>query len=142
ADLRGHGRSPGRRGVVRRYDDLLADVRATLDWAAKNHPTLPCFLLGHSNGGLLALWLAQGLEPEPVATNQDGRSRRHPAGLILSNPSVQIIAPVPPAKRKVGQVLLYYAPWLTLSGKLDASLLTRDPASQREHETDPLRHSR
>src|SRR5690349_18953151 len=34
-DLRGHGRSPGRRGVVRRYGDLVSDVRAALYWASR-----------------------------------------------------------------------------------------------------------
>ena len=86
-DLRGHGRSPGRRGVIRRYDDLVADIRAALDWAARERPGLPCFLLGHSNGGLLALRLV--LEADP------GHDGPPPAGLILSNPSLQIVTPIP-----------------------------------------------
>src|SRR4051812_13241173 len=132
-DQRGHGRSPGRRGVIRRYDDLIADVRAALDWAARERPGLPRFLLGHSNGGLLSMRLAletdQGLNGAPV-------------GLILSNPSLQIVTPIPPAKLAFGRCLLYLAPALTLTGKLAPSLMTSDPAMQREHETDPLRHSR
>src|SRR5215213_5787296 len=40
-DLRGHGRSPGRRGVVRRYDDLIDDLRATVAWAGRARPGLP-----------------------------------------------------------------------------------------------------
>lgn len=132
-DLRGHGRSPGRRGVVRRYDDLIADVRAALDWSARERPGLPCYLLGHSNGGLLALRLA--LETDRGAAGA-------PAGLILSNPSIQIVTPIAPVKLAFGRLLLYAAPRLTLSGKLAPSLMTSDPAMQREHETDPLRHSR
>src|SRR5690348_14726200 len=57
-DLRGHGRSPGRRGVVRRYEDLTDDVAATLDWTARQRRDLPRFLLGHSNGGQVALRVA------------------------------------------------------------------------------------
>src|SRR5262249_19121647 len=38
--------------------------------------------------------------------------------------------------------LLRLAPWVTLSGYLDSTLMTRDPEQQREHQTDPLRHSR
>jgi alpha-beta hydrolase superfamily lysophospholipase len=65
-----------------------------------------------------------------------------PAGLILSNPALQIVAPISPAKLAFGRLLQHVAPGFALSGKLDPSLMTRDPAMQREHETDPLRHSR
>jgi alpha-beta hydrolase superfamily lysophospholipase len=140
ADQRGHGRSAGRRGVVRRFDDLRADARAALDWTARNQPAAPRYLLGHSNGGLLTLLVARDLASDSDSAGL--RSDREPAGLILSNPALQIAAPVPPAKRAVGRLLLRCAPWLTLSGKLDPSLMTRDPAMQREHLTDPLRHSR
>jgi alpha-beta hydrolase superfamily lysophospholipase len=132
-DLRGHGRSPGRRGVVLRYEDLIADVRAALDWSARERLPLPLYLLGHSNGGLLTLRLA--METEPGAAGA-------PTGLILSNPSIQIVTPIPPLKLALGRLLLRLSPGVTLTGKLDPSLMTRDPAMQREHETDPLRHSR
>jgi alpha-beta hydrolase superfamily lysophospholipase len=132
-DLRGHGRSPGRRGVVRRYEDMIADVGAALAWSARERPGLPLFLLGHSNGGLLALRLALELDRYTTAA---------PSGLILSNPSIQIVTPIPPAKLALGRLLLRFAPGTTLPAKLDPALLTRDPEIQREHETDPLRHSR
>jgi alpha-beta hydrolase superfamily lysophospholipase len=136
-DHRGHGRSPGRRGVVGRYDDLVADVRAALSWSARERPGLPCYVLGHSNGGLLALLL--GLSR---GDNQAGGHPGRPAGLIVSNPALRVVAPIPPIKLVAGRCLLHLAPWVTLSGKLDAALMTRDPAFQREHEIDPLRHSR
>jgi alpha-beta hydrolase superfamily lysophospholipase len=140
-DQRGHGRNAGRRGVLRRYDDLVADVRAALDWAAQARPELPLYLLGHSNGGLLALALALDLEREREQ-QPEGIRRVVPAGVILSNPALAILAPVPRAKLALGRFLLHCAPWVTLSGYLDSALMTRDPAQQREHQTDPLRHSR
>src|SRR4051794_37845449 len=39
-DFRGHGRSPGRRGVVRRYEDLVTDLRSMVVWAGTNRPDL------------------------------------------------------------------------------------------------------
>lgn len=131
-DFRGHGRSPGRRGVVRRYADLIADVRAALEWSARERPGLPCFLLGHSNGGLLALLLA-------MTTPEGARS---PAGLIVSNPAIQIVTPIPRSKLALGRFLLYCAPGVTLAGKLDVALMTSDPLIQRERGSDTLRHSR
>src|SRR5271165_5726020 len=96
-DLRGHGRSSGRRGVVRRYEDLVEDLRAAIAWAMSRRPDVPLFLLGHSNGGQVVLRLA--LE------GADGV-----AGVIASNPSIQIAMPVPPRKLKIGKVLLSLAP--------------------------------
>src|SRR5262245_31272191 len=57
-DFRGHGMSPGRRGVVRRYEDLVGDLRGAVDWAREHRPGGPVFLLGHSNGGQVALRFA------------------------------------------------------------------------------------
>jgi alpha-beta hydrolase superfamily lysophospholipase len=128
-DLRGHGRSPGRRGFVGDYAELVSDLRATVTWAARTCPGLPCYVLGHSNGGQVALRL----------TLEDGSDL---AGLILSNPSLKLATRVPPLKLAIGRLLRRIAPGVTLSAKIDASQLTRDPAMQREHDTDPLRHSR
>jgi alpha-beta hydrolase superfamily lysophospholipase len=128
-DLRGHGRSPGRRGVVRRYEDLLSDLQAACAWAGRARSGLPRFVLGHSNGGQLALRLA--------LTEDAGL-----AGLIVSNPSLVLATKVPRYKVGIGRFLLRYAPSVTLSAKLPADMMTRDPEMQREHRTDPLRHSR
>lgn len=128
-DLRGHGRSPGRRGVVAAYEDLVADLRSVLDWARRARPGLPLFLLGHSNGGQVALRI--GLE------RKNGL-----AGLVLSNPALAVVAPVPAYKLAIGRLLQKVAPWVTLGAALPAERMTRDPVMQHEHETDPLRHSR
>ena len=52
------------------------------------------------------------------------------------------MTPVPAIKLLIGRVLLHLAPWVTLSGFIDAAQMTRDPEFQRAHEADPLRHSR
>jgi alpha-beta hydrolase superfamily lysophospholipase len=128
-DLRGHGRSPGRRGVVRRYEDLTDDLACVLDWAARTRPDVPRLLLGHSNGGQVALRVAL-----------DGQGAFD--GLIISNPALRIAVPIPPHKLKLGRFLLRYAPWVTLRSELQVDRLTRDPEIQRAHLADRLRHSR
>jgi alpha-beta hydrolase superfamily lysophospholipase len=128
-DFRGHGTSPGRRGVVRRYDELTGDLQSTLSWAARHTVDSPRFILGHSNGGQVALRLA--LE-----------ARAPIDGLIVSNPALRVALPIPPHTLRLGKLLLRYAPWVTLKGKVAAERLTRDPDMQREHRSDPLRHSR
>src|SRR4051812_1687572 len=54
-DLRGHGRSSGRRGHIEAFGDYLDDLDAVLALARKEHPGLPVVLVAHSNGGLIAL---------------------------------------------------------------------------------------
>jgi alpha-beta hydrolase superfamily lysophospholipase len=128
-DFRGHGRSPGRRGVVRRYEDLCDDLRAAVAWAGEERPGRPRFVLGHSNGGLVALRavLDGGLDV---------------AGIILSNPALRVASPVPKWKVGVGHVLRRVAPRVTLDTAVDLATLTRDPAMIAARRDDPLRHSR
>lgn len=130
-DFRGHGLSPGRRGVVGRYEELVSDLIAVLDWAGQACPGLPRFVLGHSNGGQVALRAA--LEP--------GADRRI-AGLILTNPSLSLARKVPGYKLRLGRFLLRHAPHVTLRAPLEPWRLTRDPEMQELRRGDPLCHSR
>jgi alpha-beta hydrolase superfamily lysophospholipase len=129
ADYRGHGRSSGARGVVRTYDDLRGDLSSMLAWTGTAYPGLPRFLLGHSNGGLVALQVALG----------DGQRL---TGLILSNPSIQLKARVPGWKKLVGEILHRVAPSWTLKTGLSDDELTRDPQQLQTIAADPLRHDR
>ena len=128
-DFRGHGRSPGRRGVVRRYEELCDDLRAAVAWAADERPGLPRFALGHSNGGQVVLraLLDGGLDV---------------AGLILSNPALRVASTIPRWKLGVGRVLRRFAPGVTLGTAVDLATLSRDPVMIAARRDDPLRHSR
>ncbi len=130
-DYRGHGRSGGKRGVVRTYADLSLDLAAAIDWATKARPGRRPFLFGHSNGGLVAIGsiLHRGGDPGL-------------AGLILSNPSLRVTAEVPPWKRAAGEVLRRVAPSVTLDAGLSAAQLTTDPEILATLQGDPLRHRR
>lgn len=128
-DFRGHGRSPGRRGVIGRYEELVADLAAAVAWAGEHRPDLPRFLLGHSNGGQVALHVA--LRDQDIL-----------AGLILSNPSLRIAAPVPRHKYYAGLFLRKFAPRVTLTSTVLDEHLTRDPARLAERKSDLLRHGK
>jgi alpha-beta hydrolase superfamily lysophospholipase len=128
-DFRGHGRSPGRRGLVRRYDEFTQDLRGALAWAERKDPERPRFVLGHSNGGLVTLRAAlAGLDDV--------------AGLILSNPALGLANPVPRHKRLAGAILRRCAPGVTLQTDLGPHLMTRDAEVLAGRAGDPLRHSR
>ena len=115
--------------MVRSYEDLSIDLDAANRRAAAGRPGLPRFLLGHSNGGLVAL--------RTVLDRDLGLS-----GLIVSNPSLRLSARVPRWKRLLGEVLLRVAPSITLRTGLNNEQLTHDPAVMAEIAADVLRHSR
>jgi acylglycerol lipase len=53
-DLRGHGKSDGRRLYAQSISDYVDDVRATVKLAKMHYPAEPLFMLGHSAGGVIA----------------------------------------------------------------------------------------
>ena len=61
-DLRGNGRSPGRRGHVGRAEELREDLHARVTLVRAEEPGLPLFLLGNSLGGIDRA----GLRPEKI----------------------------------------------------------------------------
>ncbi len=93
------------------------------------HPGLPLYLLSHSNGGLVAL--------RTLLDRDLGL-----AGLIVSNPPLRLSARVPAWKRLIGEILLRFAPGMTLSTGLTNDQLTRDPDMIAEISRDTLRHGR
>jgi len=129
-DHRGHGRSGGNRGHVVTFGQYLTDLRATVDLARKDIPAeMPCFLLGHSLGGLIALNFAQ----------------RHPDlvdGLVVSSPCLGMVIEVPPVKKALGSLMSRIWPGLTMGNELDATRISRDPAVVSAYESDPLVHDR
>lgn len=128
-DFRGHGRSPGKRGQVRSFDEYSSDLRGVLDWAAEHLPGRPRFLLGHSNGALVALRTELSF-----ATGLDG--------LIVTNPALCLAQPVPHVKRWLGAFLRRWAPGVTLSTAVATEEMTRDPTMRAGRDQDPLRHTR
>ncbi|WP_152049766.1 alpha/beta hydrolase [Tautonia marina] len=128
-DFQGHGRSPGRRGHLARYEQLIDNLESAILWAKRVRPGLPRFLLGHSNGGVVA---AQTVLRLPLAVD----------GLILSNPAIQLKYQPPWHKLAVGHTLRLLAPWITINGALPIEDLSRDPLQQLQLASDRLIHTR
>lgn len=121
-DLRGHGRSGGKRGFVERFDDYLDDV----DLLAERIPAdRPIFVMGHSMGGLvLARWLEEG--------------RGAAAGAVFASPYLRLARPPPPLKVAIGRAIGLAIPWLRLPSGLRIEDLTRDPDWREATRRDPL----
>ena len=50
-DLRGHGRSPGKRSYIGRFEDLVSDLSTFVSEVKRKNAGLPVFVFGHSMGG-------------------------------------------------------------------------------------------
>jgi alpha-beta hydrolase superfamily lysophospholipase len=123
-DLRGHGKSPGRRAYVRSADEYLDDVNAALTRARERFPRLPLFLLGHSmGGGMVALLVIR----DPQAAH----------GVVLSAPSIRGRRSVPRIVGTILRVIGRLLPRLRLN-KLDSALVSRDPDVVARYDSDPL----
>lgn len=124
-DFRGHGRSGGARWHVLRFGEYLDDLEVFLERVRAGASGRPLFLVGHSQGGLIAaLW---GLDP-----------RRPVAGVVLSSPWLRLAFEPPRLKVAVGRLLGTVWPSLPVPAGLDLATLTGDPEMQRWTEEDPL----
>jgi alpha-beta hydrolase superfamily lysophospholipase len=132
-DLRGHGRAPGKRVRIDRFDDYLLDADALLSVAARKDGSpndVPLFLMGHSMGGAIAALFAV----ERLAGS--GHSL---AGLILSSPALAPGRDVPRWMLTMSQIISRIWPGFPAM-KIDAALLSRDPAIVEANRNDPLVH--
>jgi len=127
-ELRGHGRSGGRRVYVDSWADFRDDVGRFVDLAVAERPALPLFLAGISMGGLIVT---------NYAAHRPGGLR----GVVALAPALGdtggsrfLLALLP--------VLSRVAPRLPINPKLDLLRLTRDPEMQRAYVADPLYQTR
>jgi alpha-beta hydrolase superfamily lysophospholipase len=127
-DLRGHGRSGGKRGHINSFDDYLDEIGLLIKMAKDRDPAKKVFLLGHSLGGLIA--------PEYALRNASQLT-----GLILSAPALRDKVKVPPAKAFLARILSQLAPTYSTTTGLDPNLLSRDPEVVRKYVEDPLVHA-
>lgn len=124
-DLRGHGRSEGRRGFVERFECFLDDLDRMLAIVADEHPDLPRIVIGHSMGGLIvATWLRE----------------RHPdvAAGILSGPGLALGDAMPTWQLYLARLVRPIAGGLSVPANLPLDGLSTDPEVIRRYSEDPL----
>jgi alpha-beta hydrolase superfamily lysophospholipase len=124
-DCRGHGLSPGPRVHVDDFTRYVEDAGAFVELAAASGR--PAFLLGHSQGGLVALL----------------RALRHPQGLrgvVASSPYLAVHPAAAPSGVKLAgaSVLLRVAPGFLVASGIDTGVLSHDPQVERDYLADPL----
>ncbi|HWE01516.1 MAG TPA: lysophospholipase [Tepidisphaeraceae bacterium] len=129
-DLRGHGRSPGRRGFVVRWDEYLDDLQAFVDRdrGESDAAHSPLFVLGHSHGGLIVA----------IAGETEIFQKRGVRGCILASPYLGTRVVTPWYKRFVGTVANRFMPHLRVPTGLRPQWLTRDESMREQDLLDPL----
>lgn len=129
-DLRGHGRSPGKRGHIMDWAEYQYDLQAILDSAQAAAPEVTKhFYGGHSMGGLIALDLA--------VENTSGYR-----GVITSAPGLGVAWKIPAWKVRLAYILSRVVPTMPMSTELPPRDLCRDPQVVEAYDSDPLVHDR
>ncbi|MCV7028074.1 hydrolase [Mycobacterium sherrisii] len=123
-DHRGHGRSGGKRMLVRDISEYTADFDTLVGIATKEHPGLKTVVVGHSMGG--AIVFAYGVERPD---NYDL--------MVLSGPAVAAQDQVSPLLAAAGRVLGVVLPGLPVQD-LDVRAISRDPEVVAAYQADPL----
>jgi alpha-beta hydrolase superfamily lysophospholipase len=123
-DHRGHGRSGGKRMLVRDISEYTADFDTLVGIATREHHGLKCIVLGHSMGG--GIVFAYGVERPD---NYDM--------MVLSGPAVAAQELVSPLMLVAAKVLGVLVPGLPVQ-ELDVEAISRDPAVVAAYNDDPL----
>ena len=126
-DYRCHGKSPGDRVHINRFDEFDRDVAAARRMVQDNCADLPFFVVGHSQGGLLVLRHAIA---EPTGVD----------GIIVSSPFLAMNpeSKPPAALQMVANIVSTFAPKLMFSKVADPSLLSRTPGVAEAYVADPM----
>jgi acylglycerol lipase len=120
---RGHGRSEGKRALIDRLDNAVADLGTLIETVRERHPGVPVFLLAHSMGGTIGVSYALKLQERL-------------AGLILSGP-LAALEPSPAPQRIIIGIVSAVAPAVGLVA-IDPALVSRDPAVVDAYVQDPM----
>jgi len=127
-DLRGHGRSAGKRGVIPSYDALLDDVSLLLTEASNRYPGLPLFLYGHSLGANIVMTYT--FQPRPSL-----------AGVVATGPALRLPFDPPAWQITLGRLMDKIWPSFTQPNGLETQALSRDPEIVQKYVEDPLVHN-
>jgi alpha-beta hydrolase superfamily lysophospholipase len=132
-DLRGHGRSEGKRGYVADFADYSRDLAALLKLLKSSDRIKDNFaLVGHSMGGLVTLRFLVDADKKAPS----------PRAIVLSSPLIGIALAVPVVKDLAAKFLNRVLPTITLSNEIRYEELTRDLERLKHYDTDPLRHDK
>ena len=130
-DLRGHGRSEGKRGVIEDFDYYCQDLALFTEFCLNKYKeNKPFFLLGHSMGGLITAKALLSMEIKDIDA------------VIYSSPCFGLKITPPTWKEKLAKMTSQWLPNITMWNELRYEDLIRDEEKIKTYEADPLRHDK
>jgi alpha-beta hydrolase superfamily lysophospholipase len=128
-DLRGHGRSEGRRGYAPSFDHYLKDVQELCVQSRKKYDDIPQFLYGHSLGGnIVTNYLIRGLDLPDAA--------------IITSPWFTLSFKPTMITLSAATIMRYLLPFVMIPSNLDPKGLSHDPRVVADYLNDPLVHNK
>ena len=127
-DIRGHGKSGGKRGHGTLYD-VFKDIDLLINYAKVKYPNIPRILYGQSMGGNLVMSYVIAKKPNIN-------------GLVSTSPWLRLVNPPSNFFRKVSKLLAKLTPSIALSNGLNSKNLTDDELVIKSYENDPLVHDK
>jgi acylglycerol lipase len=125
-DHRGHGRSQGRRGYVRSFQEFIDDEKQFCREVIKaRFPDIPYFILGHSMGSLIAL-------------NYVEQNAGDVKGLALSGTGSRPGTDIPGVLLTLTKILSRILPSVHVKSPLPPEFISRDKDVVKAYKDDPL----
>jgi len=128
-DLRGHGRSEGKRGYAPSVQSYVQDLNTFTNLVRTQNPDLNLILFGHSMGGLVTIRHLESNSPNAQA-------------VVLSSPALGLSIEVPKIKEALAKMTAKWLPTLTLHNEVKYEDLTREPEFLNSYPRDTLRHDK
>ncbi len=123
-DMRGHGKSDGKRGYFRTFEDPISDFDRFLHLIRQTQAGVPLFVFAHSMGAVVALAYVLRADHAPLA------------GIITSGVPLTMDDNVPNLLISAARTINQVAPTAPLVS-LDVTGMSRDPAVLATWTTDP-----
>ncbi|MEN6508122.1 MAG: lysophospholipase [Smithella sp.] len=125
-DHRGHGKSEGKRGHVKSFQEFIDDEKQFRSEVINAHyPGIPYFVLGHSMGSLIAL-------------NYIEQNAEEIKGLILSGTGSQPGTDIPKILVTLTKILSKILPSVHVKSPLPPEFISRDMEVVKAYIDDPL----
>ena len=129
-DLIGHGKSNGKRGHIKSFEDYINAVENGIIYIRKKFLDTPIILFGHSLGGLICLKFLLDRESKEIEK------------AIVSSPWIETALKIPKHLLFIHKIFQKITPRLQLSNNLITSHLSKNQKVVTDYESDILVHDK